>query len=440
MRLPKINLVETVNFISYFVYISLIALVAYSDNYLTDNYIPQISIRIGIILFSFLIPFIYRFVLNVKFPKNIFIPLLIIVVILDVIFSFISQERDDQLYRILLFLLTFPLTYLIFFTNLEYKNKLSSFITKTQIKITLITGTIISLLTPTIQLTEYSKHFELIKDSLFLSQYNQSSIEIYYITILIIYASFLRIKMFINNDYFGSIDNVLNLLFLLPIIKLISITYHSIGALILSALSLFCFYCFSFLRISLKNIWIIFLSLVPSLVLIFFEQIQTVISIILKINDAQYTSAFLVRIKLLLTIISPIRPFIGEGSCAPTFECNHAHNVFTDLTITLGVIGVIAAIIYAYTLIKSLYFILNLNRILATDKINLSNSLFSKRSFLKLYFSTFYFYILIISFSSEIPLYWATFSFLPFIFSKGFFNQISYIFDASKSKKNNSPN
>ena len=169
MRLPKINLVETVNFISYFVYISLIALVAYSDNYLTDNYIPQISIRIGIILFSFLIPFIYRFVLNVKFPKNIFIPLLIIVVILDVIFSFISQERDDQLYRILLFLLTFPLTYLIFFTNLEYKNKLSSFITKTQIKITLITGTIISLLTPTIQLTEYSKHFELIKDSFFFS-------------------------------------------------------------------------------------------------------------------------------------------------------------------------------------------------------------------------------------------------------------------------------
>ncbi len=435
MKLHKVNFIEKINFIAYVIYIVFIAVIAYSDRYYMTNNLIQGLIRITTIGFSFSIPFIYRFILNIKFKKTIFIPILIIALVLDILYSLFTFDREHQVYRILIFLSSFPLTYLIFISNLQYKNIVSSNLTKLQIKITFLIASIISIITPTYSVYEKLPFVNHFGDSIVSKQYNSSSIEIYYITILIIYASFLRMKMFINRDNFKPIDNIINLIILIPTIKLMTITYSSISGIILSLTALFCFYCFSFFKINTKNLFYSFFALIPLMFWIFKDKILTTINIILEINNSQLTSAFLVRLEMLSTILSPIYPFVGEGSCPPTLRCNHAHNVFTDLSITLGIIGLIVSIIYIYILIKSFFVTINLHSLFNKFEINSSNYIFFKRSNLKLYFLAFLFYIFLLSISSEIPFYWATFSFLPFIYNKSFFNHIFYIYDASKDKE-----
>lgn len=435
MKSHQLNQIDISNFIFYTIYIVLISLVAYSDQYLINSNLLQNLLRLSIIFFSCVTPFFYRFILKINFKKTIFIPFLIFALILDISFSIFFDYREHQVFRLIVFLCTFPFTYLIFISNLEYKNNFSSTITKIQIKLTLLIASIISIFTPTFDVTEKLPFVRSFMDTVVSNQYNSSSIELYYITILIIYASFLRMKIFINKDYLSRFDNITNLILLIPTIRLITITYASITALVLSATSLFAFYCFSFFKTSTKKLLRIILSLIPLIFITFKEQIFTTINIILEINNAQFRSAFLVRLKMLSKVISTINPFFGEGSCSITFGCNHAHNVFTDLSITLGMIGFIAAILYLYILFRSLLMIFKFNSIFGRFQINAENFVFLKRSNFQLYLLSLYFFIFILSFSSEIPFYWATFSFLPFICNERFFEHIFQIYEGSKNRK-----
>ena len=415
----KIKTIDILSLLCYSTYIILIALVSYYDR--RDIGISSL-LRIPILFLNILIPFIYRYLLNIRI-KNLFIYIVIIsTILIDILFSLFINYRDAQTYRLLSFLLSFPTTYLLFFVNLEYKNKYSSYITKIQIFFTIISASIISLSTPTLTaLDSFTSQsvLELVEGS----NYNSSSVEIYYVSLLILYASFLRLKLYINKDKLNLVQNLLILIILIPTFKLAAITYASMTGIALILISFNCFYIFSLVKTN-KSLLLILISIIG---FILKDYIITFFKLISLINSSQ-TDTFPVRIKYLTTFISPYSPFIGEGSCPVTFNCNHAHNVFTDLSVTLGLFGFILMIFYIYYFFHALIYIKMNNHF----RFTLKNKLFYR-----LYFSSFLLFVFILSLASEIPLYWATFSFLPFLFSNQFFEKIYQISQKNIDFKSN---
>ena len=209
MNNSKINRIDFFNLILYFIYISLMGFVAYFDRY--NESIASI-IRYLILLFNLLIPITYNYLLKIKFKNTVFFPLIIIAILFDIFFSFVSEQRQDQFYRLTSFLLSFPTSYLLFFANIEYKNKFSSKISQLMILLTLGMGALISNFTPTIGALE---NLAVMSGGINFSdqaRYNFSSVELYYISILIIYASLIRLKISINRDRLNPFFNILTLI------------------------------------------------------------------------------------------------------------------------------------------------------------------------------------------------------------------------------------
>ena len=79
----KVNKIDFFNFLIYFIYISLMAFVAYFDRY---NESIASQIRYVILLVNLLIPIIYNYFLNIKIKNTSFFPLIIIAILFDIVY------------------------------------------------------------------------------------------------------------------------------------------------------------------------------------------------------------------------------------------------------------------------------------------------------------------------------------------------------------------
>ena len=79
----KVNKIDFFNLVIYFIYISLMAFVAYFDRY---NESIASQIRYVILLVNLLIPIIYNYFLNIKIKNTSFFPLIIIAILFDIVY------------------------------------------------------------------------------------------------------------------------------------------------------------------------------------------------------------------------------------------------------------------------------------------------------------------------------------------------------------------